>query len=60
MIERTKRQQDGEFTADVFEDVELDAMIAVLWVRNNLEPEDVFPIERLGYWAEQNGYVEEE
>lgn len=60
MKERASRQEDREFTTEICEDIELDAMIAVLWVRNNLEPEDVFTVEELEYWAEQNGYIEEE
>ena|GEM_PF-2870110 len=59
MKNRTNRQEDRDFTAEVLENIESDAMIAVLWVRHNCEPEDVFAVEDLEYWAEQNGYVKE-
>ena len=29
---------------------------AIDWIRNNLDPEDVFDNEQLAIWADENGY----
>lgn len=30
---------------------------AIEWIRENLNPEDVFPAKELDSWAEDNGYI---
>ncbi|MDA1029692.1 MAG: hypothetical protein O3B41_11670 [Bacteroidetes bacterium] len=32
---------------------------AIAWIKDNLNPEDVFEKKQLDGWAEENGYVEE-
>jgi hypothetical protein len=31
---------------------------AIVWMQDNLEPDDVFTEKQLKYWAESNGYQE--
>ena len=33
---------------------------AITWIKKNLNPEDVFPVEDLNEWAEDAGYTMEE
>lgn len=32
---------------------------AILWMQQNLEPEDIFSEKQLSNWAEANGYTKE-
>lgn len=33
--------------------------IAIQWMQQNLEPEDIFSEKQLSNWAEANGYIKE-
>lgn len=54
----TTSKQDGDFAAWVIPGSFLED--AIEWISKNMEPEDVFGLEKLSAWAEENGYVEEE
>ena len=32
----------------------------ILWIKKNLDPDQVFPVEDLNEWAEEAGYTMEE
>ena len=49
---------DQEFIGAVIPSDLLDE--AILWIRKNLGPADVFSVEDLNEWAEDAGYVQEE
>lgn len=56
------QQQDASFSYEMDSHVQtkttaLDA--AIFWIRQNLEPEDIFSEKQLSNWAEANGYIKE-
>lgn len=51
-------KQDADFIAEVIPSALLE--LAIDWLAENMEPEDVFGTQRLFEWAEDNGYVKEE
>lgn len=53
----TTRRQDIDLTKKLCANIAFDAQIVIEWAQNNLEPEDVFDSNRLGAWAENNGYI---
>lgn len=59
-ITRTNGAQDNDFTKKIAESLNLDAIIAVEFVRNNFNPDDVFDESTLEAWAEANGYIKED
>lgn len=50
-------RQNATFGEEIFPQYPLD--IAIEWIQNNLEPEDVFTEKQLSQWAKDAGYVEE-
>lgn len=54
----TTSKQDADFLESVIGSTLLEESID--WIQANLDPEDVFSVETLRDWAEDNGYVEEE
>ena len=49
----TTARQDDAFGRDFLEGV-------VVWITENMEPDEVFTEEALGGWALNNGYIKEE
>ena len=54
----TTTEEDKKFIEYVIEKSLLEESIE--WIRDNLEPEDVFGEAQLKDWAKDNGMVEEE
>ena len=54
----TTSNQDKQFIKDVIPGALLEECI--IWIRDNLEPDEVFTDDQLEEWAEDNGFVEEE
>ena len=50
----TTTKQDQDFITQMISDTLLEN--AIEWISNNLEPEDVFSVKDLEYWAKANGY----
>lgn len=71
MTIKTTSRQDKDFQDRLFEKVEdgirdairnilaIDASWVLDWVQFNFSPSDVFNVEELKRWAEQNGYQQE-
>lgn len=58
----TTRQQK-DFADTIIEAVDISPKglgIAIDWIRENLDPEDVFDEKKLSAWAEENGYIKSE
>lgn len=53
----TTTRQDADFIGAVINDSLLEA--AIEWIGSNMDPEDVFSKNDLGYWATDNGYIED-
>lgn len=51
-------KQDADFLKEVIPSTLLE--LALDWITNNMEPEDVFDDDRLSDWALANNFVKEE
>lgn len=54
----TTVKQNANFIARILPTTLLE--LAIDWIVDNMEPEDVFDTARLSEWAEGSGYVKEE
>jgi hypothetical protein len=56
-MKKITRQQTEKFNETVFRNILEEA---IEWIRDNMEPEDVFEEEVLEAWAEANDFVKSE
>ena len=58
----TSTKQDREFNEMLHEHLRQDSSLerCIEWIRNNMNPDDVFSESDLDVWADNNGYVNEE
>ena len=56
----TTSKQEREFSSDLASKLETAAILqsALIWIRANMSPEQVFQVGDLDQWAEENGYVQ--
>ena len=57
IMPQTTASQDRKFLESVISSRLLEDSID--WIKDNLEPEDVFSKQQLREWATENGFVEE-
>ena len=60
MVKQTTLAQDSEFTTLLLGSIiDFDAALALEWVRDNFDPQDIFEDDILREWAASNGFIEE-
>lgn len=53
-------RQDNDFAEELSSHVNVKATAldsAIAWIRDNLDPDDIFTYTHLQKWADQNGYI---